>query len=157
MDYSISLPGFGGRQPVLRTRWLRGPLLLQDGVPATKAATRGSFILRRNDGSSASARIVQRAFGFDPVPDVDIDGQRITLVPPLRWWQWLICGFPLVLVAVGGALGGLIGAAGMYVNVAILRSDLSPALRYLFVGVTTASALAGFVLLRAIVFVALGR
>lgn len=140
MDYPLNLPGFEFRQPLLRTSWFRGPVFIQEGVPAAKAKTRGRFILRKNDGTSVEARVVPRSLGFDPVPDVEIDGHRMTLVPPLRWWQWLLSGLPLILVFAGGAAGGLIGAVATYANVAILRSGMSAPQRYLAVVITSVAA-----------------
>lgn len=140
MDYPINLPGFERNQPVLRTSWYKGPAFIQGGVPAEKAKTRGSFVLKKNDGNPVQARLVQRGLGFDPVPDVEIDGHRITLVPPLRWWQWLLSGLPLILVFAGGAAGGLIGAIATYANVAILRSGMPTPQRYLGVVITSLAA-----------------
>jgi len=144
MDYPLTLPGFEGRQPVLRTSWFKGPAFIQGGVPAPKAKIRGAFVLQKNDGTTVQARPVQRALGFDPVPDVEIDGHRITLVPPLRWWQWLLCSLPLILVFAGGAAGALIGAVATYVNVATLRSGMSAPQRYLGVLITSLVAILVF-------------
>jgi hypothetical protein len=42
-------------------------------------------------------------------------------LPPLAY---LLCGWPLLLVAVGGAIGGGLGGAAFGVNVIIYRSKL---------------------------------
>lgn len=35
-----------------------------------------------------------------------------------------LCGWPLVLVLVGGAIGGALGGAAYYINLTIYKSDL---------------------------------
>ena len=35
----------------------------------------------------------------------------------------IVCAWPLVLIGVGGALGGLCGACGWYLNVKVMKSD----------------------------------
>ncbi|WP_312842948.1 hypothetical protein [Stutzerimonas nitrititolerans] len=37
----------------------------------------------------------------------------------------ILCGWPLILVAIGGAIGGGLGAAAYALNVAIYRSSMS--------------------------------
>ena len=39
----------------------------------------------------------------------------------LRWWEVVLVVLPLVLVTVGGLLGGLFGAAGLVINLALAR------------------------------------
>lgn len=49
----------------------------------------------------------------------------------------LLCGWPLLLVAIGGAVGGGLGGAAYAVNVAIYKSELAVPLKVaanLFVG-----------------------
>jgi len=40
---------------------------------------------------------------------VVFDGQTITLVSPLRWYEYAWMSLPLLLVFAGGALGALFG------------------------------------------------
>lgn len=37
----------------------------------------------------------------------------------------IMCGWPFLLVLIGGAIGGLLGAAAYSLNVAIYKSDMS--------------------------------
>jgi hypothetical protein len=43
----------------------------------------------------------------------------------------LICGWPLALVAVGGAIGGGLGGAAYAVNLAVYKSTAPPAVKIL--------------------------
>lgn len=42
-------------------------------------------------------------------------------LPP---WAYAICGWPLLLVAIGGAIGGGLGGAAFGINVAIYKSSM---------------------------------
>lgn len=39
-------------------------------------------------------------------------------------WAHLLCGWPLVLIAIGGAIGGGLGGAAYGINIAIYKSSL---------------------------------
>jgi hypothetical protein len=47
-------------------------------------------------------------------------------LPPLAY---VLCGWPLLLVAIGGAIGGCLGGAAFGVNVVIYRSKLPTPLK----------------------------
>ena len=46
---------------------------------------------------------------------------------PVPKWAHLLCGWPLVMVCFGGAIGGGLGGAAYGVNVMIYKSHLVPA------------------------------
>ena len=60
--------------------------------------------------------------------------------PKLPIWAHLVCGWPLLLVAIGGAIGGGLGGAAYGVNVAIFRSALPTPLKVLLNLVTGMAA-----------------
>ncbi len=61
----------------------------------------------------------------------------------LARWQLILALLPLGLVAVGGALSGGIGAAGMLINLKIARRDLRAASKAaLMLGVLLAAVIA---------------
>jgi len=52
---------------------------------------------------------------------------------------WFMCGWPLLLVVTGGAIGGGLGAAGFVINLRIYKSQLPTSVKVilnLFVGAT---------------------
>ncbi|GAA4586281.1 hypothetical protein GCM10023194_32090 [Planotetraspora phitsanulokensis] len=58
----------------------------------------------------------------------------------LSWWQLVLSLLPLVLAGLGGALGGVIGAAALFANLAIARKQFATPLKVLaMVGVVVAS------------------
>ena len=156
MEYPLTLPGFEGRRLVVQTGGLfSGPKLMIDGKPAPKGPKRRQLVLRRDDGAEIIAQLRQSNF-VDPVPQVIIDGQTITLADPLKWYHWLWAGLPFALVFVGGLLGALAGGLATYVNGRIFRSDLNGFAKYVVTGFFSVSAVIGYFVLAIIVRLAIG-
>lgn len=51
-------------------------------------------------------------------PPVKVDSGKIPV------WAYLICGWPLALVAIGGMIGGVCGGAAFGVNLSIWKSTM---------------------------------
>ncbi len=75
--------------------------------------------------------------GFDGIPKVSIEDKEVLLARILLWYEYLIAGFPLVLVIVGGAIGGIFGALATVYNFRIIRSNMSLLLKILSIIATT--------------------
>lgn len=43
----------------------------------------------------------------------------------LKWYEYIICGIPLVLIFIGGAIGGGVGGGAFALNVILWKSDKS--------------------------------
>ena len=130
-QYRLHVPGFKGREPVLDTgNWRTGAFLIEDGKRPPRAKRRGWVVLHRNDGKPVEARIRARAMGLDPVPNVEVEGEVVSLEPPLKWYQWAWIALPVLLVFVGGALGVAFGTAGTAVNARLMRSERPTRTRY---------------------------
>lgn len=53
---------------------------------------------------------------------VKLIGERdITIVPPLKTWEYILACLPLLLVLFGGAIGGLLGAVGAIILATVMR------------------------------------
>lgn len=140
MNYPLTVAGFEGRALMLQTSsFFAGPKLLLDGFPAPKGPKRGQFALLRNDGSQAIAELNRSNF-LDPVPKVMIDGITLAVVQPLKWYQWVWAGIPILLLFIGGALGGLTGAIATGINSRIFRSALHPFAKYALSGLISVAA-----------------
>ncbi|MFD8986208.1 hypothetical protein [Streptomyces sp. NPDC059564] len=64
----------------------------------------------------------------------------------LTWWQLLLSIVPIILLPFGGAIGGAIGAAGLFANLSLARKQLATPLKLLaMVSVVLASYLGFFV------------
>jgi hypothetical protein len=137
MKYSVQLEGFDGHEiAVYIPNVFSSPRLIFDGSQIRKEKQTRCMLLQRNDGTQAQVKWKQKALGLD-VPSLDVDGREIQVAPPLPWYIWIWSALPIILLFLGGALGGLIGAVGVVANISIFRSPLSMPLRLLAtVGVT---------------------
>jgi len=121
MDYPIELPGHTGLNLALRAGSLfTGAKILKDGVPLKK--NKGAVSVPLADGSMIELKI---KIGFDLcTPKIVYAGQEIEVMPPLPVYWMIWAYFPLVLIFIGGALGGLCGGMAAGGTLAVLRSDL---------------------------------
>lgn len=140
MIYHVNVPGMEGRQVAVETTGMAAkPKLLLDGLPAPAAPQRNRYLLRRNDGSEAVAYF--RSAFPDTVPVLMVGDQTIRLLPPLQWYELTWASFPLLLIFVGGAIGGVLGAVAASINVSLFRSQQNPALRYGLTGLVSLVAI----------------
>ena len=133
MQHYVHAEGFEGRQLIVESSgFFSGPRLMLDGQPASKGPKRGQLLLRRNDGVDVIAQL--RGVFVDPIPQVTVDGKTIKIAEPLPWYIWLWSGLPIVLLFIGGALGGGLGAAAMMINGRVFRTDMHGALKFALTG-----------------------
>ncbi len=133
MQHYVHAEGFEGRQLVVESAgFFAGPRLMLDGQPASKGPKRGQLLLRRNDGVAVIAQL--RGVFVDPIPQATVDGKKIKIAEPLPWYVWIWSGLPLVLLFMGGALGGGLGAVAMTINGRIFRADMHGALKFAITG-----------------------
>lgn len=150
MLYPVDIEGFESRQLAIKAAGLfltPGPKLMIDGQLAPKGPQRGQYLLRRNDGTEVVAQLRSVLLGFDPVPQLIIEDQQISVVEPLRWYEWLWSGLPLLLLLLGGGLGALAGGVAFTVNIRVFHSQMSSFTKYAAaVAVSIAAVVAYFVL-----------
>jgi hypothetical protein len=150
MSYKANIAGFEGQEIEVKVSFWTGSKLLVNGKPAQRGQKRGEMLLQRNDGRQVSATWKQQALGLD-VPQLVVDGNLIKLVEPLKWYEWLWSGLPILLAFMGGALGAIAGMIAVYFNSKVFRSGLNGWLKYAASGMV--SILAVIVYFIAAVFV----
>lgn len=67
---------------------------------------------------------------FDGIPKLLIGDEIVVLARPLTWYEMLWAYLPIILLIIGGAIGGAIGGWACYMNISIMRSELSITCRY---------------------------
>jgi hypothetical protein len=145
MEYPVSIPGFEGQPITLKSAgFWKGAQLLVNGQPAPKGAKRGEMLLRANDGREVIAKFKQQ---FMDVPQLDIGGQTIKVVEPLKWYQWVWGGLPILLAFMGGAIGAVIGLLASGLNLSLFRSQFSPIVKYALVGLVSVAAVIVYIVL----------
>ncbi len=130
MRIPIELEGFGKQKIEFEAPGLvTGGHLLVNGKAAPKGDKPGTLTLKRADGRAIEALFKPRLFGLD-LPDLVVDGKTIELAEPMSIISVLWSAAPLVLVAMGGLLGGLVGAMAVWLNLFIFRTRLNKIVKY---------------------------
>ena len=156
MQYPVQIEGFEDQSiEVKAPSLLSGPKLLVDGQPAPKGPKRNQMLLRQSDGTEKVASWQPRFGGMD-VPDLVVDGQTITVVDSLKWYDWIWCALPMALIFVGGLIGAFVGFAGFFINSKLFRSSLNGAAKYLAGGAVSLAAVITYVILALMVTSAIG-
>jgi len=142
----IEVPAQNFRQRKLSVQiaGLMGSRLLLDGVPLRRVA--GVYTLK--DDKDETVRIKLRTSFFDCVPTVMIDGEPVTIAPPLPWHEQILCWLPMALVFQGYALGAMVGWVAANINMRLLRAKLPSWARYASVVAVIVAALILFLFLR---------
>lgn len=94
-----------------------------------------AYLIPRGDGSLALAYAKKRY--IDLVPVIEVDGELNHIFNTLKWYNFLVAVFPLVLIFVGGVLGGIIGLLATLKNLSVFYQDGNVILKYLEVAITT--------------------
>lgn len=142
MEYTVDAPELGNRRVSVQTPGLfSAAKLLVDGQTVPRQGQ--SYFVSVEDGQPP-VEIKLKNSAFDPVPIVQLSGRDIRLVPALRWYEYIWACAPLILIAIGGALGGMLGGAAAWTNLAIFRSSVSPALRYVYSALLSLTAVVLF-------------
>lgn len=136
MNYIANIEGLENQKVEAKVSFWSGPKLLINGQLAPKGSKRGEMVLHRTDGKQVTASWKPQFLGLD-VPQLVVDGKTIHLVEPLKWYQWLWGGWPVMLLIVGGALGAITGMIGFAINAKIFRADMSEVLKYVVSGIVS--------------------
>lgn len=89
-------------------------------------------------------------------PWLKANGEDVKLATPLAWYQWIWIGLPVILVFTGGLIGGMVGGAATYLNMLVMQSNRSAALRYGMTMILSVSAVVLYGILAILLNVALG-
>jgi hypothetical protein len=124
-DIRVQHPRFQSRQLAVRPAGLLGPKLLLDG----QILKRAGGVYAAQDDAGVVARVRLKT-AIDPIPKVDIDGAIVEIARPLAWYEYAWAAWPLALIALGGALGGLFGGGVAVANLHIMRKEWPAPARY---------------------------
>ncbi|KAA3645364.1 MAG: hypothetical protein DWQ07_12920 [Chloroflexi bacterium] len=143
MDYPILVDGFENQDiRYIPTGWFSTARLLVNGEPPVATENGLRWVLTRDDGETVLAHFHSKSI-FSNLQTLEVDGKgyRPEGLESIKWYQYLWCSFPIVLIFVGGAIGGLIGAIAMFLNIQIFyRDGIQPAIKYvLTLGISIAT------------------
>jgi len=143
MSYNPKIEGFEGQNIEVQVGFWTGPKLLINSEPAAKGIKRGEMIIQRNDGKQVTASWKGQALGLD-IPQLVVDGKVIDLVEPLKWYQWVWGGWPIILLFAGGALGALAGMLSVVINTRVFRMEMNDILKYILSGIVAVLAVVAY-------------
>ena len=72
--------------------------------------------------------------------------------PKLAWYEYIWIGWPLILVAVGGAIGGGCGGAAAAINFKVFQKTQNPVLRYVWTGLISLTAVGIYVVCATMIY-----
>jgi hypothetical protein len=153
MRIEIKHPAFKAQRLSIETAsFLTGPKLLLNSVVA-KRNGRG-YVVMSDTGQEVPVKVLYNF--LDPIPKVKIGEETIELAKPLKWYEYVWIGIPMLLVFAGGALGGFVGAGSTVVNGRIFRSDRGALSKYALAAVTTVAGAAVFFVIAVAIQIAIG-
>ena len=97
MKIPFELKGFEGKDLQLRIRFFGSPKLVVDEKVVRRVNKR--FPLKSNEGRIVSVSVKRRF--LDPVPNLEVSGHTITLLPSYRWFEYIWLLLPVALLAAG--------------------------------------------------------
>ncbi|MFD8148150.1 hypothetical protein [Streptomyces sp. NPDC059708] len=71
----------------------------------------------------------------------------------LTWWQLVLSVAPILLVPLGGVIGGTIGGAGLFVNLALARKPFGTPVKVLAMLGVTLGAYLGYVIVAGVIYI----
>jgi hypothetical protein len=148
MRLEITHPAFRTQRLAVETAgWFTGPELLVNGSVAEKR--KGRYTVASDSGTETAVELKYNF--FDPVPKAKIGGESIELAPPLKWYEYAWIGIPVLLIFMGGAIGGFVGALGAVASGRVFRGSYSTAAKYGLSALIALGALVAFVVLATLI------
>ena len=122
MDISFVVPGTTGPQISVERNVLGGLTVMADGRKIPKHGNwRPSYPIALPDGTTVSLSLTGSMVGLK----ARVNGAEFPIEPPLKKWEQALVLLPIALVAVGGALGAIIGLIAAAANARVMRSSMS--------------------------------
>lgn len=153
--YPVNIPGCENKKIEVQVAGFITPIkIFVNDELAQPGKRRNELVLKGKNGKPVSVYI-QSAF-FDTVPRLRVGGKTIQVAPPLKWYEYVWSGVPLLLVFSGGMLGAILALFGFIFNIRIARSTLSTFLRFAAIGGVTILTWGIYFFLAAFITAALG-
>ena len=81
----------------------------------------------------------------------------VNLVEPLKWYQIVWSGLPILLLFIGGAIGALAGLLGFSASARVFRSNLNGVVKYLVSAGVSLLAVVAYYIMATLFLMILGR
>jgi len=154
--YPVNIPGCENKKVEVQIAGFVTPVkIFVNDEPALPGKRRNELVLKGKGGKPVSVYVQSAFFYF--IPRLRVAGQTIHIAPPLKWYQYVWSGIPLILVLYGGMLGAILALIGFIFNVRLSRSNLSPLLRFAAIGGVTILVWAIYFVLAAFITATFGE
>jgi hypothetical protein len=141
------------RLEVETASFFSGPKLFLNDVLQKRKATQ--YTIASDSGQELPVKVIYNF--LDPIPKLKIGDGTLVLAKPLKWYEYIWIGIPMLLVFAGGALGGFVGAGSTVINGRIFRSDRSSGAKYGLAAVTTVAGTVTFFVIAVAIQIALRK
>jgi hypothetical protein len=142
----VNIQGLAGPVVVTVNSFFGRRSIAVGGRPV-EGTRRGSYTLPTAGGGTVEGKL--RSTLLDPYPTIEIAGVKHRTGPSTSLALRVLGLLPLVLVAVGGLVGGAIGAVGVIVNLGIVRGSQPKAFKALLMIVVLVLAVVAWVIVAA--------
>ena len=144
----IEHPDLGKNKLVLKiSSFLGSPKLFYNDIQVSR--TKKTYSISEKLGKPFDIQLKNNA--FDLVPKVIINNEQIEIVTPLKWYEYIWMGLPILLIFQGGPLSGLFGFLAFKANRSIFRSERKIIEKYLFTLGLNISVTVAFVFLAMVI------
>ncbi|MDO0822612.1 hypothetical protein [Desulfosporosinus nitroreducens] len=112
--------------------WSGAVNITSDELNIIRQSNLNEYKIQISKDSFRFLKIKRQLLGLDPIPKIVLDSVEFDLAQSLRWYEYLLCCIPLILIS-GGAIGGLIGLMGMRLNLWLIRINKYPTFIRIFI------------------------
>jgi hypothetical protein len=123
MKNKFNLPNFPNHSFEMETNIFTGKSKLkQNSIVVEQLVEKGKpFLLKTDEGQEL------KAFPKNTFPDLatnlEINNQKYRVAKQLQWYEYLVGSLPILLLFVGGAIGGGLGAIATIINYNFFREE----------------------------------
>ena len=154
MEFPLNYEKLDSQRISIRTAgFFSGPKLLKHGDIVE--GKKGQYAMHDNHGNDVVISIKHKF--LDPVPGVEVNGEKVELARPLMWYEYLWMGLPILLVITGGAIGALTGFGAATASSHVFRSQRGTTAKYLITAAISIAAVFTYLLLAIIIQLLLGN
>ena len=145
----IIVPGVVSPVSVIWNIWTgKQTVMVGDQLAATTG--KRTYALPTGDGGTVEGKI-SRGTLINPFPTLEVGGVKHSTGPGVPVALRVLMVAPILLLAIGGLVGGVVAAGAVVVNFTIARSTRPTAIKALLMVLTFAAAMAIWLVVAAIV------
>ncbi|MDC1106097.1 hypothetical protein OAT16_05285 [Prolixibacteraceae bacterium] len=126
MEYKINLPEMENADLKLTVPfWGKARIFLND-----REIEKDNGVYKIFYGGN-EASVTLKANFLDPVPTLLVNDKSLSLVEPIKWYEYVWSALPVILIFQGGFMGALLGITTFRFNTNVFRADKSVFMKYL--------------------------